>query len=56
VALAGALPARLRFREVEPGLARELARQARSSLRSPQGAGLRELADEHNARRRRAAA
>ena len=56
VALAGALPARLRFREVEPGLARELARQARSSLRPPQGAGLRELADEHNARRRRAAA
>ena len=56
VALAGALPARLRFREVEPGLARELARQARSSLRPPQGAGLRELADEHNAKRRRAAA
>ena len=56
VALAGMLPARLRPRDVEPGLVRELARQARSSLRPPQGAGLRELADEHNAQQRRAAA
>ena len=56
VAIAGALPARLRLREVEPGLARALARQARSSLRPPQGAGLRELADEHNAQQRQAAA
>jgi GT2 family glycosyltransferase len=56
VALAGALPAGLRRRELEPGLARALARQARSSLRPPKGAGLRELADEHNARQRRAAA
>jgi GT2 family glycosyltransferase len=56
VAVAGVLPARLRGREVEPGLARDLARQARSSLRPPHGAGLRELADEHNARRRTAAA
>jgi GT2 family glycosyltransferase len=56
VVLADALPARLRPREPEPGLARQLARQARSSLRPPHGPGLRELADEHNARHRRAAA
>ena len=47
---------RPRAREIEPGTARELARQARSSLRPPHGPGLRELADEHNARHRRAAA
>ena len=56
VGVAGALPARLRPREAEPGLARQLARQARSSLRPPHGPGLRELADEQNARQRRAAA
>jgi GT2 family glycosyltransferase len=56
VALAGVLPARLRGRELEPGLARDLARQARSSLRPPKGPGLRELAEEHNAQRLRATA
>jgi GT2 family glycosyltransferase len=55
VAVAGALPARLRPREAKPGLARQLARQARSSLRPPHGPGLRELADEQNARQRRVA-
>ena len=56
VGVAGALPARLRPLEAEPGLARQLAHQARSSLRPPHGPGLRELADEQNARQRRAAA
>jgi GT2 family glycosyltransferase len=56
VGVAGALPARLRPRQAQPGLARQLARQARSSLRPPHGPGLRELADDQNARQRRAAA
>jgi N-acetylglucosaminyl-diphospho-decaprenol L-rhamnosyltransferase len=56
VGAAGALPARVRPRRTTPGLARELARQARSSLLPPHGPGLRELADEQNARQRRAAA
>ena len=56
VGVAGALPARLRPRQAQPGLARQLAHQARSSLRPPHGPGLRELADEQNARQRRAAA
>lgn len=54
-ALVRALPARLRPREVPPGLARSLAQQARSTLAPPSGPGLRELADEHNARQRAAA-
>ncbi len=56
VGVAGALPASLRPLEAKPGLARQLAHQARSSLRPPHGPGLRELADEQNARQRRAAA
>jgi GT2 family glycosyltransferase len=52
----GVLPARLRRRELEPGLARDLARQAKLSLAPPRGPGLRELADEHNAQQRRAPA
>jgi GT2 family glycosyltransferase len=55
VAAVRALPAPLRPRQFAPGLARELAHQARSSLRPPHGSGLRELADDHNERTRAAA-
>ena len=56
-AVLGALPARLRVREIEPGLAARARTPGRGRRsRPPRGPGLRELADEHNAQQRRAAA
>jgi N-acetylglucosaminyl-diphospho-decaprenol L-rhamnosyltransferase len=54
-ALLRALPARVRPRDVPPGLARDFARQARATLTPPAGPGLRELADDYNAQHRDAA-